>query len=110
MPQEYKLKNDPLDENRIKKIAKEAYDEAREDRDLALSAFTYFREVLETSRAEGDNINSTAAQKAMIDCLKLAQDSKNKALKALDLLVKFRNAKKATEDEVGNFSFNDINT
>lgn len=110
MPQDYKLKVDPLDENRIKKIVKEAYDEAKEDREKALSAFTYFQEVLESARAEGDNINSTAAQKAMIDCLKLAQDAKNKCLKALEVLVKYRNARKGNDDEDKGFSFNDINT
>ena len=43
MPREYVLKTNPLDENRIKKIAKTLIDDAQIDRDLTLEAYRFFR-------------------------------------------------------------------
>jgi hypothetical protein len=88
MATEYHLKNNPLTPNRLYKLAKNLIQESKEDRTKALETFEYFKgKVEEGVLAENDNANSTA-QKCMIDCLKLAQDSRNKTLKALDLVFK----------------------
>ena len=49
MPREYKLKNPVLDQNRIQKYAKKILDESADDRQLALEAYRYFKEMVDTN-------------------------------------------------------------
>ena len=100
MPREYKLKNPVLDQNRIQKYAKKILDESADDRQLALEAYRYFKEMVDT------NPQDSVAKQQMTDCLKLAQSSKTSALKVTDLLIKFEtvNAKKEAGGAANVFS------
>lgn len=86
MPSEYKLKAAVLDYNRLQKICKQIMDDSKEDRNLALDAHRYFREMVE------ENPQDASAKNLMVDCLKLAQSSKTNTIKAVDLLVKLEDA------------------
>jgi len=86
MPREYILKKPVLDQNRLQKYAKKILDESSEDRHLALEAYRYFKEMVDT------NPQDSVAKQQMTDCLKLAQSSKGSAIKVMDLLIKFETA------------------
>jgi len=86
MPSEYKLKTAVLDYNRLQKICKQIMDDSKEDRNLALEAHRYFRQMVE------DNPQDASAKNLMVDCLKLAQSSKTNTIKAVDLLVKLEDS------------------
>tara|TARA_R110000744_G_scaffold67576_5_gene137762 strand:+ start:422 stop:748 length:327 start_codon:yes stop_codon:yes gene_type:complete len=83
MPREYILKKPVLDQNRLQKYAKKILDESSEDRQLALEAYRYFKEMVDS------NPQDSVAKQQMTDCLKLAQSSKGSAIKVMDLLIKF---------------------
>lgn len=83
MSKEYVLKRPVLDQNRLQKYAKKILDEASEDRQLALEAYRYFKEMVD------NNPQDSVAKQQMGDCLKLAQTSKTSALKVMDILIKF---------------------
>jgi hypothetical protein len=91
MPKEYILKRPVLDQNRLQKYAKKILDEASEDRQLALEAYRYFKEMVD------ENPQDSVAKQQMADCLKLAQTSKTSALKVMDILIKFESATAKTE-------------
>ena len=82
MPREYQLKNSPIDPNRIKKICKQIVDEGIKDRSLALEAYKMFKTMVD------DNPQDVAARSLMLDCLKLAQTSKQSTIKIVDCLIK----------------------
>ena len=111
MPAEYKLKNSPINRNRLHKIAKTLVDESKEDRKAAQDAFSYFRDIVENSTTEE---SVSTAQKCMVDCLKLAQDSRNKVIKALELIIKADTKYAATpmdaEEDVSKLTFDDFDT
>ena len=71
-----------MDPNRLQKIAKKLIDESSEDRKLALDTMRYFRDMVE------DNQMDSTAKGLIVDCLKLAQSSKDKTIRILDLLLK----------------------
>ena len=102
MPREYQLKRPVLDQNRLQKYAKKILDESSEDRQLALDAYRYFKEMVD------DNPQDSVAKQQMTDCLKLAQSSKGSALKVMDLLIKFENITKKTEGGSSVSLFNKI--
>ena len=91
MPKEYLLKRPVLDQNRLQKYAKKILDESSEDRQLALEAYRYFKEMVD------QNPQDSVAKQQMADCLKLAQTSKTSALKVMDLLIKFEAVTAKTE-------------
>jgi len=93
MPREYILKKPVLDQNRLQKYAKKILDESSEDRQLALEAYRYFKEMVDT------NPQDSVAKQQMTDCLKLAQSSKGSAIKVMDLLIKFESS--ASKKEPG---------
>jgi len=91
MPKEYILKRPVLDQNRLQKYAKKILDESSEDRQLALEAYRYFKEMVD------QNPQDSVAKQQMADCLKLAQTSKTSALKVMDILIKFETVTAKTE-------------
>ena len=82
MPSPYVLKKPPLDPNRLQKICKKVIDESNDDRKLALETHRFFRQMVD------ENPQDSTAKNLMVDCLKLAQTSKNSVLKIIDLLTK----------------------
>jgi len=91
MPSEYILKRSIIDGNRIQKIAKKLIVEASEDRDLALDAYRYFKDMVDENNADG------VSKSQMVDCLKLAQNSKSNTIKILDMMVKMEVSKEKDE-------------
>ena len=82
MPKTYILKKPVFDANRLQKIAKNILDEARDDRGIALDTYDFFKNRVETNPDDGDS------KRGMVECLKIAQSSKNAAIKLVDLFVK----------------------
>ena len=70
-----------MNSNRIQRIAKKLIEEAGEDRQLALEAHRFFREMVD------ENPQDAAAKNLLVDCLKVAQNSKNNVVKILNLLI-----------------------
>ena len=91
MPSEYTLKRSVLDANRLQKHAKKIIDDASDDRNLALEAYKYFKEMVD------ENPQDSVSKAQMVDCLKLAQTSKTSALKVRDILIKFEAVTAKTE-------------
>ena len=105
MSKEYVLKRSPFDKNRMLKLGKSILEEARHDRELALESHRYFKEMVE----ESENTDNDA-KRLMVECLKLAQSSKNNSIKTLSLMVKLEEL--GTQSQDGNdasvISFNDL--
>tara|TARA_R110000765_G_scaffold2506_4_gene7784 strand:- start:428 stop:766 length:339 start_codon:yes stop_codon:yes gene_type:complete len=86
MPTNYIPKNSILGPTRVQRIAKKLIDEASEDRNLALEAHRFFREMVDA------NPQDAAAKNLMVDSLKVAQASKNNVVKILNLVIKMEEA------------------
>tara|TARA_R100000963_G_C4632515_1_gene97250 strand:- start:978 stop:1313 length:336 start_codon:yes stop_codon:yes gene_type:complete len=82
MPKEYVLKTSPIDENRIKKIAKALIEDAKVDRELTLEAYRYFRDLAE------ENPQDNVAKNQMGSLLKVLQTTHSKTVDALNSLLK----------------------
>lgn len=91
MPSQYILKKPVMDMNRIQKTAKKLMEESTEDRSLALEMVSYYKEMVE------ENPNDNTSKSLIVDCLKLAQSSKDKIIKVMDLLVKMEAATQKTK-------------
>lgn len=102
---EYVLKRSPFDKNRMLKIGKSIIDEAREDRQLALDAYRYFKDMVEQSEGTDND-----AKRLMVDCLKLAQSSKNNSIKTLALMIKLEELENQFKESGGSsvISFNEL--
>ena len=105
MSKEYVLKRSPFDKNRMLKVGKSILDDAHQDRELALAAHSYFREMVE----ESENTDNDA-KRLMVECLKLAQSSKNNSVKTLSLMVKLEELGSQSQGsgEASVISFNDL--
>lgn len=82
MVSNYIPKNNPLGGTRLQKIAKKLIDESNEDRSLALDTHRFFRQMVD------ENPQDAAAKNLMVDCLKVAQASKNNVVKIIGLMIK----------------------
>ena len=93
MPRDYVLKTNPLDENRIKKIAKTLIEDAQIDRDLTLEAYRFFRNLAD------ENPQDNVAKNQMGSLLKVLQSTHTKTVDALNSLLKLEdlNIKKNRE-------------
>tara|TARA_R110000744_G_scaffold197_4_gene798 strand:- start:749 stop:1078 length:330 start_codon:yes stop_codon:yes gene_type:complete len=99
MPSEYILKRSVIDGNRIQKISKKVIDECKEDRTLALEGYRYFKLMVD------ENPNDSSAKSQMVDCLKLAQNSKGATIKILEMLVKIEATERSQKsDTTKNYS------
>lgn len=67
---------------RVQKLAKEVIADAREDRKRALDAFDYFKKMVEQS--PDDQKSKSEMNKA----LQLSQDSNDKVVRILDMMLK----------------------
>ena len=68
-------------------------EEGKEDRAKALEAYTFFKAIVDESKGE----ESDAAKKCMVDCLKLARESRLNAQKIFDTLVKIAGVDKSSK-------------
>ena len=103
MNKEYVLKRNPFDKNRMLKIGKDILDSATKDRDLALDAHQYFKDMVE--RSDGTDND---AKRLMVDCLKLAQSSKNNSIKTLTLMIKLEELESSKDGVSSGVSFTDL--
>lgn len=96
MPREYILKSNPLDENRIKRIAKTLIEDAKVDRQLTLEAYRFFKGLAE------ENPQDNVAKNQMGSLLKVLQSTHTKTVDALNSLLKLEdlNIKKNRETKV----------
>lgn len=93
MPSNYEPKVAHLNPNRIQKIAKDLIGESKQDRDLALATHKFFRAMVD------ENPQDSTAKQLMVDCLKVAQASKNNVIKVLSLVAKMQNDAAPTADK-----------
>ena len=84
MPSEYIPKNSHMNKKRVEKTIKELISEAGEDRTLAIEAHKYFRSLLD------EDPQDISARNLLIECLKVAQTSKNNVIKLLGVVVKMQ--------------------
>lgn len=108
MVSNYIPKTSVLNSTRIQRIAKKIIDEASDDRKLALETHRFFRQMVD------ENPQDAAAKSLMVDCLKVAQASKNNVIKVLNLVVKMEESEptentKATGNK-GNSVFTELDT
>lgn len=82
MPTTYIPKTPYLAQTKLQKIAKKLIDESDEDRRLALEAHQYFKQRIEENPA--DNVSKAL----MVDCLKVAQSSKQNVVKVITIMAK----------------------
>ena len=82
MVSNYVPKNPVLGPTRIQRVAKKIIEESADDRKLALETHRFFRQMVD------ENPQDAAAKSLMVDCLKVAQASKNNIVKVLNLLIK----------------------
>lgn len=71
MARDYSPKVNPLSSNRLLRIIKETVDRANKEELLVQETYDYFKELVENN-VEGDH----SSKSAMIDCLKILQNSK----------------------------------
>ena len=67
---------------RVQKLAKEVISDCRQDRDRALKAFEYFKDMVAA------NPDDAKAKSEMNKALQLSQDSNDKVVKVLDMMLK----------------------
>ena len=91
----YIPKTSILGPTRIQRIAKKLIEEATEDRQLALEAHRFFREMID------ENPQDAAAKNLMVDTLKVAQASKNNVVKILNLMIKMEDSGTVEEKTKG---------
>ena len=110
-PRRLPLEEYEKDENygSFEKIGKRRWvnilEEASEDRQLALESHRYFKDMVEQSENTDND-----AKRLMVDCLKLAQSSKNNSIKTLSLMVKLEELGTQSQDSnaASVISFNDL--
>ena len=100
MPTTYTLRKPVMDANRIQKIAKKVLDETADDRNKALETYEFFKRRVEQTPEDGDS------KRAMVECLKLAQNSKNATLKLVDLFLKMGLGD--LQDQKSNLNFDNL--
>jgi len=86
----YTPKQSYFSSTRVQKLAKEVIKDAQQDRARALEAFDYFKKMVE---ANPDDAKSKAE---MNKALQLSQDSNDKVVKILDMMLKMTQAEMKT--------------
>lgn len=82
----YIPKTPAMNFNRIQRIAKKMIEEAGEDREHAIEAHRFFREMVDENPQDG------VAKNLMVETLKLVQNSKNNVIKILNLIIKMEDS------------------
>tara|TARA_R100001377_G_scaffold78867_1_gene56790 strand:+ start:476 stop:796 length:321 start_codon:yes stop_codon:yes gene_type:complete len=105
MPKQYIPKTNYFSETRVQKMAKDVVKDCVKDRELALEAFQYFKEMV------ADNPLDDKAKAEMSKALDLAQGANDKVVKVIDLMLKMTQvemkAKKSPTPT--HLSFEDLN-
>jgi hypothetical protein len=101
MVSNYNLKKSPITKNRIHKIAKNLIEESFEDRKCALEAYRYFKDKVDLFHADRDMREVVSkAEQCMVDCLKLAAQSREKAIRGIEMAIKAENKLGAKDRKV----------
>ena len=105
MPKQYIPKTNYFSETRVQKMAKDVVKDCVKDRELALEAFQYFKEMV------ADNPLDDKAKAEMSKALDLAQGANDKVVKVIDLMLKMTQAEmKTTKSSTPtHLSFEDLN-
>ena len=94
---EYELKNNPLSRNRTLKEIKKLLDESSNDSKRAVELYDYFKSISEDPNLDAEYV--TQARDKMVDCLKLKQSSRDKAVRLVDLAVRLNKISLANSGE-----------
>ena len=86
----YIPKNSYFSSTRVQKLAKEVIKDAQQDRARALEAFDYFKKMVEV------NPEDAKAKAEMNKSLQLSQDSNDKVVRILDMMLKMTQAEMKT--------------
>jgi hypothetical protein len=103
MVSNYVPKNPVLGPTRIQRVAKKIIEESADDRKLALETHRFFRQMVD------ENPQDAAAKSLMVDCLKVAQASKNNVIKVLNLVIKMEETQAPeSKSKAGKSSVNSV--
>ena len=102
MATNYVPKNPVLGPTRIQRVAKKIIDESADDRKLALETHRFFRQMVD------ENTQDAAAKSLMVDCLKVAQASKNNVIKVLNLVIKMEEIQPDINSKSGTKNVNSV--
>ena len=104
----YELKRNPIDKNRIIKIAKDIIKANNHDRDTALAMHDHFKGI--ATDGEVEEPYRLQANKLAVDCLKLAQSAGEKSVKLIDSLLKAAviNSGSKSEETADDLGFEEI--
>ena len=105
MPKQYIPKTNYFSETRVQKMAKDVVKDCVKDRELALEAFQYFKEMV------ADNPLDDKAKAEMSKALDLAQGANDKVVKVIDLMLKMTQVEMKTSKSPipTHLSFEDLN-
>tara|TARA_R110000824_G_scaffold142699_1_gene309941 strand:- start:931 stop:1257 length:327 start_codon:yes stop_codon:yes gene_type:complete len=92
----YTPKTSYFSSTRVQKLAKEVILDCRKDRDRALDAFKYFKSMVES------NPDDHKAKTEMNKALQLSQDSNDKVVRILDMMLKMTQTEMKTAPQKGN--------
>lgn len=94
-----------LSKERLDKLTKDTLSQCKEDRELALAAYKFFKDLIDANPAEANG----ADKALMLECLRLVQMAKKDVVKILEVFAKATNAvSNATESKNGSFTFDDL--
>jgi hypothetical protein len=102
MVSNYIPKNPVLGPTRIQRVAKKIIEESADDRKLALETHRFFRQMVD------ENPQDAAAKSLMVDCLKVAQASKNNVIKVLNLVIKMEEVVPDAKSKAGTKNVNSV--
>ena len=102
MVSNYVPKNSVLGPTRIQRVAKKIIEESADDRKLALETHRFFRQMVD------ENPQDAAAKSLMVDCLKVAQASKNNVIKVLNLVIKMEEIQPDSKSTSGTKNVNSV--
>ena len=88
----YIPKTSLLSPTRIQKMTKKLIDVCNDDRARALETHRFFRQLVDENPQDG------SAKALMVECLKVAQTSKNHVAKLLNLAIKLEEIGSVTDD------------
>ena len=106
MPSTYYPKKSYFSPNRIQLTGKEILKECAEDRQRALEAFEYFREMVDLDPADDK------AKTEMVKCLDISLHANERKVKLLDSMIRLAmhqdKLPKSAAENIENISFDDI--
>lgn len=79
-------------------MCKSIMDECAEDKQKALEAYEHFKRDLQVEEGQEPVRDISTSKKCMVECLKIAQNSKSDMIKMMGLVMKFEGSLQKSSD------------